>query len=105
MIFIQIFLVSEDDLPTGRLKGRTGIDAPDVQDDHPRNHVNDPAGDDKGINSQKNRVDYGLGFGRRLRKKQIKNGFPEQNEHDGNPDSSPEKVHLCISHLDGVQRE
>lgn len=40
----------------GGLKRGTGIDAPDVQDNHPRNHEDYSPCDDKGINCEKNGI-------------------------------------------------
>jgi hypothetical protein len=88
-----------------RLKGRSGVDAPDIQDDHPRNHVDDSTGDHKGINSQKNCIHNRLGFGRRLREKKVKYGFAEQNEQDGYPDGGSEEIQFGVRHLDSIQRE
>ena len=78
-------IVSKDDLQKNkdcfcserRLKGRSGVDASDVQDNHPCNHVNDSSSDDKGINGQEDRIEYRLGFGRRLWKKKVEDGFAE----------------------------
>jgi hypothetical protein len=39
--FFRALLVSDDELQTGRLKGRSGIDAPDEKNYHPGNHIND----------------------------------------------------------------
>jgi hypothetical protein len=81
----------------GGLVGRTGIDAPDVQDNHPRNHEDDPTSHNKGINSEKKCIHDGFGFGRGLGEKKVKNGFPEQNKHDGNADGRPEKIQFGIA--------
>ena len=82
-----------------------GINAPDIQDNHPRNHVDDSTRNDEGIDSKKNCIQYRLSFGRGLGEKKVEYGFPEQNEHDGDSDGRPEEIHFGIRHLDGIQCE
>jgi hypothetical protein len=41
----------------------------------------------------------------RAAEKKVKDGFAEQNEHDGDPDGSSEKTQFDIGHLDCIQCE
>ena len=84
---------------------RTGIAAPDVQNDYPRSHVDNPSGDENGIQSEKYGIQDGPCLGDGLRKEKIEDCFPEKDEHDGNSHSRAVQIGLGIGQLDGIECE